>query len=392
MDGMSDDAETQLAAALSGIPLEQAALQAKRRRAQALMGVPTPQGQQIGRVYKAASPLEHLATALSRGLGARQDRKIDEESQGLAQRAQQEYAAQARQKEAMRQQDIARQQGNADRDFGLRSSADARAAASQSSAAELANAQAMAREADAARDAQHQADSLAETRRSHQASEANARQDTWGAVPDPVTGGIVMYNRRTGEYRALGPGGGKPGTGGGLPAPKPKDLENDVQSLGKDLEPVNTMRPDAEALEKAAGTGNVAGFGPVAGRVPNLLASGPAVANRQAAGRLMAGLIKETSGAAAAEAEVERLLEANGMGRTATDEQIATGVANLQAKLNNLVKQREAKYHPEVVETYKRRGGTTSGSGAIRVRRKSDGKTGSMPSSGFNPDLYEKIE
>jgi hypothetical protein len=160
MDGMDGDAEVQLAAALQGIPLEQAALQAKRRRAQALMGVPTPQGQQIGRVYKAASPLEHLASALSRGLGARQDRKIDEESQGLAQRAQEGYAAQARHKEAIRQQDIARQQGNMDRDFGLRAGADARAAASQSSAAELANMQAMAREADAARDAKHQADLL----------------------------------------------------------------------------------------------------------------------------------------------------------------------------------------------------------------------------------------
>ncbi len=57
---MSDDAELQLMAALSGVPLEQAALMQRARRAQGLMDTPTPQGQQIGRVYKAASPFEAL--------------------------------------------------------------------------------------------------------------------------------------------------------------------------------------------------------------------------------------------------------------------------------------------------------------------------------------------
>jgi hypothetical protein len=36
------------------------------------------------------------------------------------------------------------------------------------------------------------------------------------------------------------------------------------------------------------------------------------------------------------------------------------GITKLQAQYQNLLKQREAKYHPQVVETYRERGGFTS--------------------------------
>src|SRR5262252_8969197 len=38
---------------------------------QGFMGTPTPQGQAVGRTYVASSPLEHLATAMSRVVGAK---------------------------------------------------------------------------------------------------------------------------------------------------------------------------------------------------------------------------------------------------------------------------------------------------------------------------------
>ena len=179
-------------------------------------------------------------------------------------------------------------------------------------------------------------------------------QDAWSALADPVSGGIVMVNRKTGETRALGPGGGKPGA---LPPPKPKDLENDVQSLGKDVEPIAKIQPDLATLQGAAERGDVAGFGPVSGKVPNFLASQEGVANRQAAGRIMAGIIQMISGQAASEKEVERLLEANGLGRSATDAQFREGVSKLTKQYESLLTQREAKYHPRVVETYGERGG-----------------------------------
>ena len=47
------------------IPIEQARLMAAMRRAQANV-IPTPQGREVGRTYVASSPLEHLASAMSK--------------------------------------------------------------------------------------------------------------------------------------------------------------------------------------------------------------------------------------------------------------------------------------------------------------------------------------
>jgi hypothetical protein len=128
MDGMGGDEELELMAAMGAIPQEQALLQQRMRRAQGLMDTPLPQGQQIGRVYKAASPLEALASAMMRGLGGRDMRRAEQDYGALAQRAQQGQLAAAR-----RQQEIQ------DRDFGLKSRA-----------ADLNDAQAMAKESDSA--------------------------------------------------------------------------------------------------------------------------------------------------------------------------------------------------------------------------------------------------
>jgi hypothetical protein len=182
-------------------------------------------------------------------------------------------------------------------------------------------------------------------------------QDQWGAVADPAVGGILMFNKKTGETRPMGPGGGSPGAG--AVRPKPKDLENDVQALGKDLEDAAKMKHDVEVLANAA-KGELPGFGPVAGRMPNITTSPEGIRLRQAAGRLMATKIHMISGAVANQAEVDRLLDANGMSRTATPEQFRTGIASILGELRTVVAQREAKYHPDVVKTYADRGGFTS--------------------------------
>ncbi len=183
-------------------------------------------------------------------------------------------------------------------------------------------------------------------------------QDAWAFGQD-ATGGGFMYNRKTGQVVPVGAPGGRPppGQGTGL---KPQQFEADVQSLGKDTEPLAKAAPDIQLLENATKPEDVAGFGPVAGRVPNLLMSDEGVKNRQAAGRLMAAIIQATSGQAASEKEVDRLLEANGMGRTATTPQLRLGISKLKAQYDNLLKQKEAKYLPQVVDTFGERGGYTS--------------------------------
>jgi hypothetical protein len=268
----------------------------------------------------------------------------------LAQRAQQGALAGAR-----------IERGDKDRAFGLQERGLERQTAADAAAQARAAAEAQA---------------TAEYRRAQlrqQANELGLRrdqmgQDAWSAVPDQ-SGGVVMFNKKTGETRPVQGSVRPPGAGTGL---KPPQFEADVQSFGKDVEPIAKARPDVEALLGATKPDDVAGFGPVAGRVPDMLMTDEGVANRQAAGRLMASIIQATSGQAASEKEVNRLLEANGMGRTATTAMLREGIAKLEAQYQNLLKQREAKYHPQVVETYRERGGFTSqqpgaATGAVKV-------------------------
>lgn len=224
------------------------------------------------------------------------------------------------------------------------------------------------------------AGAAAESARHNKAAEAQAaaamEQDAWTYGQD-ATGGGFLFSKKTGEMRTLGPNGSFPGSGSGL---KPQQFEADVQSLGKDMEPIAKVQNDMATLKGAAAKGDVAGFGPVAGRVPNALANPEAVANRQAAARIMAGIIQMTSGQAASEKEVDRLLEANGLGRTATEAQIKEGVAKLDSQYQNLVQQRQAKYHPTVVDTYGKRGGFVGdkGTSAPPKKRRFNPVTGAL--------------
>jgi hypothetical protein len=94
----SDEA-AQIAAAMSGIPIRQQAIQARQRRAQALMATPTAQGREVGRTYVASSPLEHAATALARAMGMRDANAAEADLAPLAQQA--ERAGYAEKKRAL---------------------------------------------------------------------------------------------------------------------------------------------------------------------------------------------------------------------------------------------------------------------------------------------------
>lgn len=354
----SDPYDSELAAAMATVPLQQQQILAKQRRAQMLMAAPTPQGMQIGRTFVASSPLEHLATAMMRIKGGQLNREADQAYGPLIQ-AQQAGAEQA----------ARLQRFDVNRKFGLEATKEAREG----------------RTADAK--IEHDRGTLAETGRHNLATEGLGReeyglrlgqfgetqrhnrslegienrkldQNKYTFPVDPITGGIAVANKDTGQVTF---GLGTPGGGPGTVTPKPKDLEEDVQKLGKDMEPLSKARSDINLLRVAADKGNVEGFGPVAGRMPNLVTGDEGVANRQAAGRLMAAIIQATSGQAASEKEVERLLEANGMGRTATDAQFRQGIQKLDAQYQSLTREREAKYHPDVVNVYRTRGGYGSG-------------------------------
>jgi len=96
-----DDPQIRLAAAMAGIPIEQARLQAKMRRAQGLMDAPSAQGRQVGQTFVAASPFEHLATAMQRIQGGRQMQEAEQAFQPLAQQARDAAQASAAERNAL---------------------------------------------------------------------------------------------------------------------------------------------------------------------------------------------------------------------------------------------------------------------------------------------------
>jgi hypothetical protein len=80
------------------------------------------------------------------------------------------------------------------------------------------------------------------------AAEANRRADSesWAVIADPVSGGFIRYNKKTGEYAPIGPGGGAKGEGT-LPQFNP--------ALG--MKPTEKMKNDLLAIQqqRAAITG-----------------------------------------------------------------------------------------------------------------------------------------
>jgi hypothetical protein len=333
--GYDEDQAAQIAAAMSAVPLEQERLRARQKRATAMMGAAMPDGRQVGRIYVASSPLEALSSAMSRIQGNR-----------MADQAERDYAPigdQARQAGAMQ---FRIQRADKARDYGLKDRE-----------AQLAEARAMSAEAEQAASAKAREVQLGESARHNRAVEGLTRgaqeQDAWGYGQD-ASGGGVLYNKKTGGIVPLSPRG--PGVSSPYPG-KGHDMEKDVQALGKDLESVGQMRADLSTLDGYVSKGEVPGFGPIAGRVPDLVASNEAISARQAAKRIMASYIQMRSGTAASDKEVERLLAANGLGPTATPEAIRQGVSALRGMAAETVGRIEAKYHPEVVATYKGRGG-----------------------------------
>jgi hypothetical protein len=160
----SNETDLMALAQAMGVPAEMARIQARQRRAQGFMETPLAQGRQVGQTYVASSPLEHLASAMSRYIGTRDMKAAEQDMGPLAQRQQAGQAAQLRMERGDKQFGQAIQLGGLKRQIA----ADEAAAADRTARLDLdrgaratADAQAMAREADAARDAKFQQDKLA---------------------------------------------------------------------------------------------------------------------------------------------------------------------------------------------------------------------------------------
>lgn len=138
-----------------------------------------------------------------------------------------------------------------------------------------------------------------------------------------------------------------------------KDTDKQIEVLSKRMEGAPALRSDIATLEKLAGEDDVPGIG-ATGRLPDFFVSDEGVQLRQATRGIVGNLIKERSGTAASEKEIDRILGELGMGDGATDDQFRMGLKRLKQQSIEAMRAKEAGARPEAVEEARRRGLTTS--------------------------------
>ena len=241
-----------------------AALAPRLRRAQALSLTPMAEGYRVGGTYKAASPLEHLAAAMSRITGNRQMGDVEKELGGFADQKVEGRRAFAQNPSAFAGalsgdpamgaagQVFQHQQDNA---------AAAEAAASQARAA--AEAKAAADAESARRWEAQQAETQRHNREGEGTDRARLAADAFGAVADPVTGKVIIYNKKTGQRldgdAAPTPTASAPGAP--LPGIPGKPSEGQRKAVLQASESVSQLDLAIDALKKAPGAyGGVGNF------------------------------------------------------------------------------------------------------------------------------------
>lgn len=136
--------------------------------------------------------------------------------------------------------------------------------------------------------------------------------------------------------------------------------EKDIETLSKRLEGLPGQKNDLATLVKYAEMKSIPGVGPVAGRVPDWIASDEAVRLRQSAKGVLGQLIKEQSGTAASEPEVERKLDELGMGPGASEAKFRSGLERLLNNVRANAKSKEAIAKEPTIQEARRRGLVTS--------------------------------
>lgn len=140
-------------------------------------------------------------------------------------------------------------------------------------------------------------------------------------------------------------------------------LERDVQRAGEDLEGAGTLSGDLSYLDQMAAKDDIPGVGRWDSKKTGLLsvfASDDDTRTMQTMRSVVGRLLKERSGTAASDAEVERVMTELGMGPGATEQEFRVGLHRLRQDVGSALSTKQARYRPEVIRTYQERGGTTA--------------------------------
>lgn len=104
-------------------------------------------------------------------------------------------------------------------------------------------------------------------------------------------------------------------------------------------------------------TGDIPGYGRVVGAMPDILVSAEGENVRQAISSLFNIELKDRSGAAVTDQELQRLRKEFGEGTWKSDEQLRKGIEQYKSRLREVIRNIEAGVNPEAKAEYQARGG-----------------------------------
>jgi|LakMenE01Jun11ns_1017448.scaffolds.fasta_scaffold9953494_2 hypothetical protein len=103
--------------------------------------------------------------------------------------------------------------------------------------------------------------------------------------------------------------------------------------------------------------GDIPGYGRVAGMLPDFAVSQKGEDVRQAISQMFNIELKDRSGAAVTDQELNRLKREFGEGSWKSDDQLRKGIAQYKARLQQVIKNIEAGFKPEIIQEYRNRQG-----------------------------------
>lgn len=142
-----------------------------------------------------------------------------------------------------------------------------------------------------------------------------------------------------------------------------KEIEADTTHVGKDLEGTAALQKSFASVDSAiADVGkDIPGVGPWDSRKPEWFDSTKDTSVKQGLKQIIATVLKKQSGSTVSSDEYSRTLASYGISPSATPEAFKAGYAALKRAAVAAAKEAEARYKPEAVERYHKRGGVTSG-------------------------------
>lgn len=177
-------------------------------------------------------------------------------------------------------------------------------------------------------------------------------------------GAPLLYNPDSGEYTPAK-------TPGGVVPTKPKDeihekdkLDSNARAYADRLAKTNVPAAVAQ-LEKVYGMlppeGEAPGYGRVAGILPDALVSQKGEDLRQGVQAIFNIELKDRSGAAVSDQELDRLKREFGQGSWKTADQLRKGLIQYENRLKEVIRNINAGEDPEVTKEYVKRGGKDFG-------------------------------